>query len=198
MRYARETEQHKLEYPDPADFRGIPNWTSHEPLMRSKGWLPLVGEPESRDGYTAEPSQWHTVTQSEVRTEPRQYEEDITDIDPETGETVVVGHRTVMRDTEIVLDKSYIQVDAWDYTPIPEPEPETVRYSKYLIKLACEKRGIWEQVRTAIEQAGKWESFLLINDIASDNPELLEAMPLIVRTFGQELVDEVLAESVAE
>jgi len=198
MQYARETEQHKLEYPNPADFRGIPNWTAHEPLMRSKGWLPLVGEPESRDGYKATPGQWHTVQQSEVRTEPRQYQEPIYKGNPETHEMEIVGYRTVMRDTEIVLDKSYIQVDAWDYVPLPEPEPETVRYSKYLIKLACEKRGIWEQVRTAIEQSGKWESFLLINDIASDNPELLEAMPLIVQAFGQALVDEVLAESVAE
>lgn len=198
MRYAKETEQHKLQYPDPADFRGIPNWTSHEPLMRSKGWLPLVGEPEDREGYSATPSQWHAVQQSEARTEPRQFEEDITETDPETGETIVVGHRTVMRNTEIVVDTSYIQIDDWDYTPIPEPEPQPLTISKYAVKRACEKRGIWEAVRSAIEQSGKWESFVLIQSLDTSNAELQEAMPLLVAQFGQETVDAVLAESIAE
>jgi len=195
MQYAKINDN-RLEFPDPADFRGIPNWTSHEPLMRSRGWLPLVGEPESRDGYDAVPSAWHAVQQSEVNTEPRQYEEPIYEENPETHEMEIVGHRTAMRYTEIVLDKSYIQVDEWEYTPIPAPEPAPLTISKYAVKLACEKRGIWEQVRDAIEQAGKWESFVLIQSLDTSNAELQEAMPLLVQKFGQETVDAVLAESV--
>ncbi len=82
--------------------------------------------------------------------------------------------------------------------PDPPTPPPVVRYSKYKLKLACEKRNLWEQVRTLIELAGKWESFLLINDIAADNQELQDVMPDIIAKFGAETVAAVLAESVAE
>ena len=82
----------------------------------------------------------------------------------------------------------------WDGGDAPSPVP---RYSKYLVKLACQRRGLWEQVRAAIEAAGKWESFLIINDISSDNPELLEALPAIRAAFGSDVVDAVLQESIA-
>ena len=83
--------------------------------------------------------------------------------------------------------------------PEPEPEPEpVVRYSKYKLKLACESRSLWTQVKDLIERSGKWESFLLINDIASDNQELMDVMPTIRKTFGSDVVDKVLAESIAD
>lgn len=160
MKYAKDNNG-ILKYPTEAEFPGIPNWWQHDYQLRKRCYLPLVGEAEPREGYTAEPSTWHTVGD---------------------GAT------------------AYIQIDSWRYIPIPEPEPvpePVVRYSKYLLKNACEKRGLWEQLKTAIEAAGKWESFLLINDIASDNPELLEVMPTIKERFGAETVDAVLAESIA-
>lgn len=85
-------------------------------------------------------------------------------------------------------------------TEVPDPPtpPPVVRYSKYKLKLVCEKRHLWEQVRTLIELAGKWESFLLINDIAADNQELQDVMPDIIAKFGAETVAAVLAESVAD
>ncbi len=95
---------------------------------------------------------------------------------------------------------AYILVDSWKYFPVPEPAPvpePVVRYSKYLLKKACEKQGLWEDVKEAIERAGKWESFLLINDIASDNQELLDVMPAIKERFGAETVKAVLDESIA-
>lgn len=82
---------------------------------------------------------------------------------------------------------------------IPEPEEVTpIIYSKYKLKLACEKRNLWAEVKSYIEQAGKWESFLLINDIASDNAEFTQVLPIIKEAFGAELVEAVLAESIAE
>ena len=198
MQYAR-IHRDQLVYPTTADFIGIPNWQSNEPALRRKGWLPLVGEAEPREGYTATPATWHVVTQSETRTEPRNEDpvtkEPFIEIDPVTGEA-----RQVTRIVPVEFDTSYIQVDTWSYVPIPipEPEPEPVyRYSKYLLKNACEKRGLWAQVKDAIEAAGKWESFLLINDIASDNAELLDVLPAIKKNFGAETVDAVLAESIA-
>ena len=79
----------------------------------------------------------------------------------------------------------------------PEPTP-IYTYSKYKIKLACEKRNLWAEVKSYIEQGGKWESFLLINDVSSDNAELQQVLPTIKEAFGETLVDEVLAESIAE
>lgn len=95
-------------------------------------------------------------------------------------------------------DGHYIQVDEWDYVPLPEPEPEVVRYSKYKIQLACQSRGLWEQVKSAIATAGLQDSWSNIVDIASDNPELRMALPAIKDLFGADVVDAVLAESIAE
>jgi len=198
MRYAKETEQHTLQYPTQAEFIGIPNWEHHDPALRARKYMPLVGESEYRPGYEAEPATWHVVNQSETHTEPRQEKVPVYEENPETHETEIVGYRTEMVDKDITTDTSYVQVDAWEYIPIPEPEPPVVRYSRYLIKRACERRGLWEQVKAAIEQAGKWESFVLIQSLDTSNAELQEAMPLLVAKFGQETVDEVLAESVAE
>ncbi|MBQ7649699.1 MAG: hypothetical protein IJS15_02005 [Victivallales bacterium] len=93
---------------------------------------------------------------------------------------------------------SYIQVDEWDYVPLPEPEPEVVRYSKYKIQLACQSRGLWERVKEKIAAAGLQDSWSNIVDMASDNPELLVALPAIKEFFGADVVDAVLAESIAE
>ena len=84
-------------------------------------------------------------------------------------------------------------------TEIPEPEEVTpIIYSKYKLKLACEKRNLWAEVKSYIEQNGKWESFLLITDVSSDNAEFLAILPTIKEAFGAELVEAVLAESIAE
>ena len=187
-----------LVYASDEEFRGVPNWATHEQRCRKAGYMPLVGEPEDREGYTAEPATWHTVEQSETRTEPRQTIVEDWETDTETGERRKTGEHTEMQDTEITLDKSYIQVDAWDYVPIPVPPPEPppiVRYSKYALKNACIKRGLWDEVRGMIEAAGKWESFLLIQDLSSDNAELAEVMPSIVAHFGADVVEAVLAEA---
>lgn len=191
--WAKDSEG-TLQYPTPEEFRGIPNYETNEPACRKRGYMPLVGEAEPREGYEAVPSAWHKVEQSITRIEPRQTI--IEDFDPETGEKT--GEHYEMVDTEITLDKSYIQVDAFEYLPIPVPPPEpppVVRYSKYALKNACIKRGLWDEVRGMIEAAGKWESFLLIQDLSSDNAELAEVMPSIVAHFGADVVEAVLAEA---
>lgn len=77
-------------------------------------------------------------------------------------------------------------------------DPPIVRYSKYKIQLATEKRGLWNQVKEAIAAAGKSDSWANIQDIASNNPELVATLPQIRQAFGSELVDTVLSESIAE
>lgn len=106
MIYAKDENQ-KLTYPDPAEFPGIPNALQCEPALRAAGYLPLIGDAEDREGYTATPAAWHVETMAMTRVEPRQ----------------VAPGSVEMVDTEITLDASYIQVDEWAYTEAPE-EPE--------------------------------------------------------------------------
>ena len=125
MTYAK-IENDVLVYATAADFPAIPHWETHEQAVRRKGFLPLVGEAEPREGYIAEPATWHTVAQSITRIEPRQTIVEDWETDPETGERRKIGEHTEMVDTEITLDKSCIQVDAWEYIEIPiPPAPDT-------------------------------------------------------------------------
>ena len=121
-----------LQYPQASDFRGVPNYATNEPCMRRHGYLPLVGTPEEREGYSATPSAWHVVQQSATRTEPRQQTvEDYTE-NPETHEREKTGEHTEMVDTEITVDTSYIQIDEWEYTELrPNQNPNSPKTSPH-------------------------------------------------------------------
>ena len=58
---------------------------------------------------------------------------------------------------------------------IPEPEPVTTikRYSKLAIMRALETAGLWATVKNAITEAGRWDAFILAQDIAGDDPDFL-------------------------
>lgn len=208
MQYVKDVNG-TLVYPSPAEFAGIPNWQQHDTQLRKRDYKPLVGTPEQREGYTAEPKTWHLVEQSTTRIEPRRedpvtkepFMEDIMEEDPETHEMKKTGERQVTRDTPITIDESYYQVDEWEYTAIPEPEPEpepVVYYSKYQIQRACQKRGLWDDVKAAIANAGFQDSWENIIRISSDNEELQKALPDIKAAFGADTVDAVLAEAVMD
>ena len=55
MKYAQDNNG-VLKYPTDAEFVGIPNWEQHDQAQRRKGYMPLVGTPEEREGYTAFPA----------------------------------------------------------------------------------------------------------------------------------------------
>lgn len=184
MIYAKDIKS-KLVYPQDAEFIGIVNWRANDTAQRLRGYRPLVGEADEREGYTATPSAWHVVEGTETRIEPRQ----------------VIPGGVEMVDRAIVYDTSYLQVDTWEYTPIPVPPPEPppiVIYSKYRIQRACQKRGIWEKLKESIASAGLQDSWANIVDIASDNRELKDALPDIRAAFGSDTVDAVLAEAIAD
>ena len=58
---------------------------------------------------------------------------------------------------------------------IEEPEPVTTikRYSKLAIMRALETAGLWATVKNAITEAGRWDAFILAQDIAGDDPDFL-------------------------
>ena len=143
-----------LIYPSADEFRGVPNYMLNDNALRRKSYLPLVGTPEPREGYSATPSAWHVVEQSATRIEPRQRIVEDYEKDEETGELRKVGEHTEMVDTEITVDTSYIQVDEWEYTELPpEPEPEqpediSVQLQQVinLIMFYCDKYGATEEM----------------------------------------------------
>lgn len=198
--YAHYISETEVTFPRSEEFRGVPNWTSNDSAMRKRGYVPLADVPAPQEGKRTVLDGFEFVQQTKTRVEPRPYVVPDYEENPETHEQEKVGEHTEWRDTEITLDDSYIRVTQFHYEELPPPEPEpepVVRYSKYALKNACVERGLWEQVKAMIEAAGKWESFLLIQDLASDNPELLEVMPTIRQQFGDDVVDAVLAESIA-
>ena len=58
---------------------------------------------------------------------------------------------------------------------IPDPEPVTTvkRYSKLAIMRALETAGLWATVKNAITEAGRWDAFILAQDLAGDDPDFL-------------------------
>ena len=84
-------------------------------------------------------------------------------------------------------------------TAFPKPNGVVVKkYSKYKIQRACEAleipdhENIWAELEEAIKAAGKWSSWQNIQDIRSDNAELLEVLPVIKQMFPMVDVDKVL------
>lgn len=183
----------KLVYATASEFAGVPNWSTHEAACRAKGYLPLEGTPEPREGYTASPSVWHTDQRTETHVEPRQVRVDDWEEDPETHERRVVGWHYEMRDTEVTLDKSAIVVDEWAYTPIPVPPPAPERYSILRIYDALRAAGIWEDVRAAIEESGQMERLTFANELATDYPPFAAFLAQMRTAYGDQTVDEILA-----
>lgn len=182
--YAKDNGQ-TLSYPTDEEFAGVVNWRANDKVLRLKGYKPLKGTAEPQEGKEAVPKTWHVVSQSMTVTEQRQVKE---------------NGSYVLKPIPVVVDTSYIQIDTWEYTDIPEEETDEspVHYSKYKIQLACQKRGLWEQLKAAIASAGLSDSWNNIIDLSSDNQELLAALPGIRQAFGQDTVDAVLSESIAD
>jgi len=64
---------------------------------------------------------------------------------------------------------------------IEEPEPVTTikRYSKLAIMRALETAGLWATVKNAITEAGRWDAFILAQDLAGDDPDF-QAMKAVL------------------
>lgn len=159
QQYAKEVNN-ALQYPQASEFSGIPHWETNDAALRRRHYLPLVGEAEPREGYTATPSRWHVVEQSETRVEPRQQTVEDYEKDEETGESRKVGEHTEMVDTEVTIDTSYIQIDEWQYTELPpEPEPEPQE------DISAQLQQVIELIMHYCDKYGATEELLAIDDI---------------------------------
>lgn len=102
-KYAKD-ENGVLVHPKKFEFKGYLNYLRPDSVYRKHGYLPVVGEPENRVGYSATPATWHVVHQEETIALPHQ--------------DGLPDGRTATRDT------SYIQIDSWEYAEIPAPEQQ--------------------------------------------------------------------------
>ena len=121
MRQFAKEQDNTLVYAQDAEFRGIPNWRTNEPAVRRAGYLPVQGEPEQREGYTARPKTWHVVERNKYKEYP----------------------------TPHWVDDSYIQIDEWQYDAIPAPEPPPLRrqFSKGELLEALQATGLYDAAK---------------------------------------------------
>lgn len=184
--------------PSPDEFRGVPNWWTHEPLLRKKGYMPIISPYEDKPGFNAVPLKWHIEKRSETRIEPRQFYEDVHEEDPETHEMVKTGTRMVMRDTEIRLEKSFIIVDEWKYEeiPVPPPEPEPPKqYSKLKLINACKQLEIWDSVKADIQAMGREDEFIAAQNLSGDYPGFDQLVAYFRAKYPTVDVDAILEQS---
>lgn len=94
--YAKYIDASHVQYPSDADFPGVLNWRYHDALLRRKGYLPLVGEPEDRPGFEAVPVEFELVENNYInivrwdyRAIPPEPEPDTTERD--NAEKAIVG-----------------------------------------------------------------------------------------------------------
>ncbi len=67
--------------------------------------------------------------------------------------------------------------------PDPVPVPAVKHYSKLSIMRALETAGLWATVKNAITDAGRWDAFLLAQDLAGDDPDFLAMKAAIDATL---------------
>ena len=104
---------------------------------------------------------------------------------------------TVPREIRETREVEEEYIEAFE-APDTEETPTVHRYSKYKIQLKAQALGIWEDVKAAIAAAGLADSWSNIVDIASDNGELVAALPSIRAAFPSIDVDAFLAECIAD
>ena len=56
---------------------------------------------------------------------------------------------------------------------VVDDNPPPVRYSKFKLKRALSDMGLWLQVKAAIEAAGRWDDFVLAQDLSDDDPDFV-------------------------
>ncbi|MBO4513496.1 MAG: hypothetical protein J5746_12100, partial [Victivallales bacterium] len=136
------------------------------------------------------------IRQTATRIEPRPYEVEDWEEDPETHERRKTGTHTEWRDTEIQVDASYIQVLDWTYTPIPEPEPVPLptRFTKGTLLEALRGCGLYDQAKTIyasdLDLQIAWAGFA---DIDLQYPAAQSIMQQYPELFSAANVERLLA-----
>ena len=69
-----------------------------------------------------------------------------------------------------LVDGVSVPQGQWVVDDTPQP-PQ--RYSKLKLKRALSDMGLWGAVKAAIEDAGRWDDFVLSQDLSDDDPDFV-------------------------
>ena len=151
MKYARYINSTSVKYPTKDEFAGVINWQYHDTLLREKGYLPLVGEPEDRPGFEAVPVEFELIESDHIdivrwdyRAIPPEPKPDTTERD--NAEKAIVGR---IAQLAVKYDALEDLVNLMDDLTIPN-----------LLALAAEK-----EVTEADMQAVKADVAILVLDL---------------------------------
>ena len=115
---------------------------------------------------------------------------------PTTGSIRNIISNRVYKEVRCSVDAVSLYTDG--YPNEAHVVRSVVRYSKYKIMLLAKALDLWEDLKAMLQQYNLQDSWANIVDIASDNEELQRALPFLYSTFGQETVDSVLRQAVAD
>ena len=118
QKYAKYISETEVQYPTADEFIGVVNWQSHDFALRSKGYVPLIGDHKTPEGYVSRPVKFQFSRRANERIESRPFEVDDYEEDLETHERKKTGSHTEWRDTAIEVDESFISVLEWEDTEI--------------------------------------------------------------------------------
>ena len=118
QKYAKYISETEVQYPTAEEFIGVVNWQSHDFALRSKGYVPLIGDHKTPEGYVSRPVKFQFSRRANERIESRPFEVDDYEEDLETHERKKTGSHTEWRDTAIEVDESFISVLEWEDTEI--------------------------------------------------------------------------------
>ena len=172
--YAKYISETEIEYPQASSFAGVPHWETHDILLRRKGFVPLRGIPDERDGFQTVLDKFSFTEQKITRIEPRRedpvtkapFMENVMEEDPETHEMKKVGEQQVTREVPVEFDDSFITVLEYHYVelpPPPEPEqPDTTERDNA-------EKAIVQEIVTAAAHYNAVQELISIEDITIPN-----------------------------
>ena len=78
---------------------------------------------------------------------------------------------------------------------VVDDNPAPQRYSKLALKRALSDMGLWGAVKAAIEDAGRWDDFVLAQDLSDDDPDFVAMRAVLELDVNAEAI---LAECVLD
>lgn len=65
----------------------------------------------------------------------------------------------------------------------PQPESTAPRYSKLALCRVLSQLGLYDSIKAAIVQAGKWDEFLLAQDLAENDPDFVSMKNALIAVY---------------
>ena len=91
----------------------------------------------------------------------------------------------------ITLENAY-RLGFIRHTTYKKDPPPVITYSKLRLYDALVRAGIWDDVKSAIENAGQWERWELANELSTDYEPFAQLLSQLRQTYGDDTTDGIL------